>query len=388
MRILLTNNALDITAGTELYAMEIATELKARGHEPACFTLWSGRLAKRLEAAGVPVSDDLRALPKPDVVHGQHFIETTMAAMTYRTVPVVSFCHGPERWEESACRLPNVVQWIAVDEACRRRLIEEEGIEPEKVLTLPNHFDDRRFQPRDPLPERPRKALIVSNDLTEEHPATRAARAACRARGMSVETVGAHFGGQCDSLETMLPHFDLVFAKARCAIEAMGVGCAVVQLAHFGAGHLVTSARYDTLRALNFGYRSMTEPLTEEHIGAQIDDYNATDASRVSGRIRTEATLSRNVDTLLSVYWRTLTDPKPADYDPAVAAADFLRFHLFLSKLPFLRLDKTVGVPLRLPHYQIAPGEIVATWKRIESCHPGRQDTSSWTARIRRALRW
>jgi hypothetical protein len=186
----------------------------------------------------------------------------------------------------------------------------------------------------------------------------------------------------------MLPHFDLVFAKARCAIEAMGVGCAVVQLADFGAGHLVTSTRYDSLRALNFGYRSMTEPLTEEHIGAQIDDYNAPDAARVSGRIRTEATLSRNVDTLLSVYGRAVTAPKPADYDPADAAADFLRFHLFLSKLPFNRLDKTVGVPLRLPHYPIAPGGIVATWKRIESCHPGRQDMFSWTARIRRALRW
>lgn len=381
MRILLTNNGLHASAGTELYIKEIATELKVRGHEPFCFTLRPGQIADQLVAMGIPVSDDLRTLPgPPDVIHGQHLIETTLAAMTHRTVPVISFCHGPEAWQESVCRLPNVVQWVAVDEACRRRVVEDEGIDPAKVVTLLNHFDDRRFQPRSPLPERPRKALMVSNRLTADHPAVLAARAACKERGISLDYAGNRFGKRCEALEKLLPEYDLVFAKARCAIEAMGVGCAVVQLDYFGAGRLVTSARYKELRALNFGFRSMTFPISKAHLGTEIDGYNAADAAKVSARIRSEATLDRTVESLLGVYNNALSRTPLPDYDPALAAADFLRFQLFLSKLPFDALKKTPGVPLRLPCHQIPPGEILSTWQNIAARHTPRR--LSFAARI------
>ncbi len=370
MKILLTNNGLQASAGTELYLKEVATELQSRGHEPACFTLRPGEIGDQLIALGIPVSDDLRALPgPPDIIHGQHLIETTLAAMTYRTVPVVSFCHGPEAWQESACRLPNVVQWVAVDAACYRRLVEDEGIAPAKLLMLLNHFDDRRYQPRTPLPDRPRKALMVSNRLTEDHPATRAAKAACRTRGISLDFVGNRFGKRSNNLEQLLPQYDIVFAKARCAIEAMGVGCAVVQLDYFGSGRLVTGARFDELRALNFGYRSMTFPLCEKHLGAEIDQYDPQDAAIVSKRIREEATLDRSIDALLAVYTATLAHAPTPDYDPALAAADFLRFHAFLSKLPFEGLRKRPGTPLRLPCGPIPPGEVQSTWEKIAAPH-------------------
>ncbi len=369
MRILLTNNTLDDRAGTELYLCEVAEALQAAGHEPVCFSLNLGKMAARLAERGIPVSDDLRALPgPPDVIHGQHFIETTLAAMTWRQVPVISFCHGPEAWQEAACQLPNVVRWIAVDASSRRRLVEDEGIDPARVTTLLNHFDERRFQPRAPLPAKPQKALIASNYLTPRHPAVLAARAACEAKGIALHTAGRHLGGIVENMETLLPQFDIVFGKARILIEAAAVGCAVVQLEYFGAGLLGQMENYDTLRAHNFGYHTMGLPLDAAVIGHELDRYDAADAALFSQRIREEATLQKTMASLIPLYAEAMTHPSP-DYDPALEAGDFLRFHLRLSKLPLKDLRKTTHVPLRLPAFPIRPGGLAESWEHLTSRH-------------------
>lgn len=347
-RILLTNNALDARAGTELYVRDVALALKNRRHQPMVFSLEPGEVAAELEKVGIPVVDDLRRVPSvPEVIHGHHLIETTLAAMTFRHVPVVSFCHGPEAWQESPCRLPNVAKWVAVDEACRLRL-EQEGIVAERIQVIMNFVDTARFQPRGLLPVVPNRALVLSNYLSASHPATQAIVAACKARGITLEFCGAGFGNACAAPEALLPTFDLVFAKARCALEALACGCAVVQVDHFGAGQMVTLANFNELRPLNFGYQSMTSEATAEHIGAEIDKYDADAALAVSNRLRREASLGTTIGQLEDVY-QQVVGFRPPEFDPIVAAADFMRFQLFLSKLPMDAMKKTKGHPLRLP---------------------------------------
>ena len=387
MKILLTNNTLASRAGTELYLCEVVEELLAAGHEPMCFSLHLGEIAERLARLGVPVSDDLRAFSAvPDVIHGHHFIETTLAAMTFRAVPVISFCHGPEAWQESGCRLPNVVRWVVVDEACRRRLIEDEGIDPSRVVTLLNHYDERKFYPRTPLPAKPRKALIISNYLTLDDPAVHAVRTACAAREIELHTAGEKLGGVVENTETLLPQYDLVFAKSRCVIEALAVGCAAMQVEYFGAGNLVRSENFDELRRYNFGYRTMKFPADSDHIGREIDLYNADDAGRVAKRIREEATLQKTMASLLPLYAEAaaLQGSLP-DYDPAIAAADFLRFQLYLSKKPMDDLRKKLGIPLRLPTSPIAPGDLGETWKKL--CAPHTLASAETIARLQHDVR-
>ncbi len=371
MRILLTNNQISTRTGSELYLCEIAEALHAAGHDVACFSLTCGPLSERLKSLGIPVSDDLRALPRqPDVIHGQHIIETTLAAMTYRTVPVVSFCHGPEAWQENACKLPNVVHWVAVDYACHRRLVEDEQIDPDRVTVLLNHYDERKYQPRTPLPAKPRKALLLSNNLNPQHPAFAAISSACALHGIELSTAGANLGGRVENVEQLLPQFDLVFAKARTAIEALAVGCAVVQAEHFGAGQLVRTENFNELRPLNFGYRSMTYPLTVEHFSEQIAKYDAQDAGEVSRRIREEATLSATMTNLLALYEHAIAmKASLQDYDPSIAAADFLRMHLYLSKLPMDSLHQAPGECLRLPTGVIPAGAVAECWARISTPH-------------------
>ncbi|MEO7933021.1 MAG: glycosyltransferase [Chthoniobacterales bacterium] len=369
MRILLTNNTLDARAGTELYLCEIAEALLAAGHEPMCFSLKLGAQSDRLLQLGIPVSDDLRALPgPPDVIHGQHIIETTLAAMTYRRVPVISVCHSPEAWQESACRLPNVVRWIVVDQDCRRRWVEEENVDAARVTVLLNHFDNRKFHPRSPLPAKPRRALLASNYLVPEHPAVLAARAACEARGIELCTVGTSLGGNVENLETLFPEFDLVFAKGRVALEAAAVGCAVMQLEFFGAGHLARTENYDELRDYNFGYHTMRLPLDAEVIGREMDRYDPVDAALFSQRIREEATLEKTMASLIPLYAEAAAMAGSlTDYDPMIAGADFLRFQLHLSKIPMDSLRKTQGVPLRLPSFPV--GNLQKSWEAIAAQH-------------------
>lgn len=330
MRLLITNNTLAERAGSELWVRDVALALKSRGDQPVCFSMTLGEVADELRKEGVEVVSSLAAAHGPfDLIHGHHRIETTLAAMAFPRVPVISFCHGPKAWQESPCVMPNVVRHVAVDEACKQRLINE-GIDEAGITLLLNFADTGRFLPRAPLPSRPRRALVFSNNARPDGHAA-VVREACAKFDIEVEVRGRHAGQVASKPEEVLPHFDLVFAKARAAIEAMAVGCAVVQCDYFGAGWLVTSERFATLRPLNFGYLSMSQPVTVEHLAGQIAAYDAADAAAVSRRVREEASLEKFLPGLLDLYAQALAAPLPG-FDPWEAGSAFIQEEIALAK--------------------------------------------------------
>ena len=89
---------------------------------------------------------------------------------------------------------------------------------------LPNAVDLDRFRPRDALPERPRRALLLAKN--SEH--VDAVREASRIAGMQLDEIGSAFGRVVDDLDVRLKDYDLVFATARMALEALAVGCSVI----------------------------------------------------------------------------------------------------------------------------------------------------------------
>ena len=136
MRILFTNNTLDKPAGTELSVFDYARLLKARGHEVVAYSRQQGEVAERLTKEGVEVIVNLQCsidtgetpggVPwKPDVIHGHHEWETSLAALAFPEVPVISFRRGTAPWQEAPCRAPNVKRWVAVDAVCAKSLIDE-----------------------------------------------------------------------------------------------------------------------------------------------------------------------------------------------------------------------------------------------------------------------
>jgi len=319
-RILFTNNTLAARAGTELWIRDVALGLRARGHAPAAFSTALGDVAAELRRGGVEVIDDLDALKgEPDLIHGHHHLETTIASLRFPRAPVLSFCHGATPWEELPARLPTVVRHVAVDLACRDRLVEECGIPADQVSLLYNFVDLARFRPRPPLPPLPRRALVFGNSASERTYLP-AVRAACAARGIALAAAGK--GTRVlERPEEALGGYDLVFAKGRAAMEAMATGCAVILCDRRGAGPLVTSAAFAELRVLNFGIRTLVQPPTAAHLGGEIDRYDPADAARVQTLMRAAGDLQARLDELLVLYAAALAAPRPEPDLEAVARA-------------------------------------------------------------------
>jgi len=308
-RVLITNNMLDNRAGSELYVRDLAIALLERGHSPVVFSTVLGDVAQELRAATVPVIDDLSALGvSPDIIHGQHHVETMMALLRFPDTPAVQYCHGWIPWEEAPVRFPRILRYVAVDNTCRDRLVFENSISDDRVKLLLNFVDLRRFKPRGPLPSRPARALLFSNNAHEQISAK--VREACERTGIALDVIGVLSGNVCRKPEDVLGKYDLVFAKARAALEAMAVGTAVILCDAAGVGSMVTTENLDVLRPLNFGIRTLNKPIESAVLEREIARYDAGDAARVRDRIRAIAGLEPAIEELLSLYSEVIDEFK------------------------------------------------------------------------------
>jgi hypothetical protein len=331
VRVLITNNALDWRAGSELYVRDLALGLLRRGHQPVAFSPRLGAVAEELRAATIPVVDDLvRVAVPPDLIHGHHHLETTIAMLHFPGVPVVSFCHGWLPWEECPPVSPRIRRYVAVDEVCQERLVAEHGIAPDRIDTVLNFVDLVRFRPRGPLPPRPGRALVFSNRAGETSHLP-VVRAACSELGIALEVAGAASGRVLERPEEVLPGFDLVFAKGRAALEALAVGTAVVVCDAHGLGPMVTTNALGRLRSMNFGVRLLPRRLERSALVEEIGRYDPEDAATVSTRVRDEADLEKALDRIEAIYRRALETPPFGDASAAGELRAASRYLMFLA---------------------------------------------------------
>jgi glycosyltransferase involved in cell wall biosynthesis len=308
VRVLLTNNTLKWRSGTELYVLDVARRLKQLGHEPVAYSPHLGEVAELLALAGVPVTRNLLNLPfRPDIIHGHHHIETMTALASLPAVPAVYFCHGSVPWQEMPPVFPRILRYVAVDEVCRERVVREAKIPFEKIRLLLNFVDTDVFRPRQPLPPRPVRALVFSNSASEENYAA-AVRAACQQCGITLEMRGLASGNPTNEPQDLLQHYDIVFAKARAAIEALAMGCAVVLFDAAGLGPMVTMDNFTRLRPNNFGLRTLVDEPTVENIARAIQRYDATDAACVRDLVRSEANMSDAVNKIVRMYGEVIAE--------------------------------------------------------------------------------
>jgi len=328
MRVLITNNTLAARAGSELYVRDVALSLLQRGHTPIAYSPALGEVAGELTAATVPVIDDLNRLANPpDIIHGQHHLETMIALLHFPEVPSVFFCHGWMPWEEAAPVFPRILRYVAVDHTCRDRLLIEQSIREERVRTILNFVDLARFKRRPPLPDRPRRALVFSNSASDQTHLP-VVQQACELAGITVDAAGIGVGNVLKKPETVLARYDLVFAKARSALEALAVGNAVVVCDSIGTGPMVTTRNVHELRPLNFGIRALQKKLTAEALLEQIEQYDSADAAQVSSMIRASSGREEAVSQILSVYEEVLAEFSKSRIDVRAehkATSEYLR---------------------------------------------------------------
>jgi hypothetical protein len=318
LRVLLTNVTLASYTGTELYVFDLARRLLRLGHQPVVYTPEPGDIADRLRRATVPVVNDLAALGSwvPDVMHCHHTLETLLALLHFPTTPAVYVCHDGSVWFDEAPPHRRIVRHVAVDENCRDRLELVHGVPAEHIRLIPNWVDLGRFRPRPPLPAQPGRAVVFSNQATRVDTHLGSIQEACDRLGLPLDVIGFGTGTGTTSPEDLLGRYDLVFAKAKAALEAMAVGAAVVLCDTSGLGPMVTSHEFNRLRRLNFGARSLDGRIDPDAVAGEIKRYDAVDAALVSNRVRTEARLEPTVDRLVAVYREAIEEGAQLTPDP------------------------------------------------------------------------
>jgi hypothetical protein len=274
------------------------------------------------------VLDNLSELAvAPDIIHGQHHLDAMTAMLRFPQVPAIYFCHGWVPSEELPPKFPTIRQYVAVDDLCAERLQCEHGIAPERVRTIRNFVDLRRFGLRDSLSEKPQRALVFSNSAREDGYLA-VIRQACAARGIAVDAIGATVQRNEAAPEKRLGDYDIVFAKARSAMEAMASGAAVIVCDTAGLAGMVTAENYAAWRRLNFGIRTLRDPITVDNILGELARYDAKQARAIALRIRADADMEPAIDAIVEVYTKAIADHRREAIEPQAqlaAASDYLR---------------------------------------------------------------
>ncbi|MFL6817474.1 MAG: glycosyltransferase [Bradyrhizobium sp.] len=362
LAILITNIWLESRGGSEIVTRDLALGLSRRGHRPIVYSPTLGLVATDIMARGIPVIDDLRLIGEtPDIVHGHHSIPSGEALIRFPHIPAVYTCHAFDFWMEAPVHFPQIAVYAAPDEACRDRLVHREGIDPAQVVMLPNAVDLSRIPSRPAeLPIRPLRAAAFHKAATVAEIAQ-----ACAAASIAYEPLGQPGVSSLPDPENELVQYDLVFATARAALEAMCCGCAVVVCDRRGLAGLVTTKNFDEMRIRNFGLRTLSAPITAERLIEEISRYDATDARAVSQLARNAADLEQHLDRVESLYSEVLDGPRQPVITPLGqerAVARFLHENLPRTtgdtRWPWLGVLKNLDVRREALETQLAKAAV------------------------------
>jgi hypothetical protein len=131
--------------------------------------------------------------------------------------------------------------------------------------------DAKRFYPRSPLNERPRRALVLGNWMQADR--RRLLRDACGEAGIDLGEHGAK-SEYTRTPELELADVDIVFGKARVIVEAMASGRAAYVFDHNGGDGWVTPDRYELLESDNFGGQAEARATTRERLREDLRRYD------------------------------------------------------------------------------------------------------------------
>lgn len=363
LTVLITNASMRSRSGTVMYVRDLALKLHELGHRPIVFTSALGPVGDELIERTVPVVDDLDRLGLvPDLIHGHHHPQAMQAISHFPGVPAIFVCHDWMAWQDVPPQHPRILRHCAVDHTCRDKLVAMNGIPEAMTRVLYNAVDLRRFQPRAPLPPRPKRAVVFTNYQYDVTPV----REACARLGIALDELGAASGRTVGAPEAVLGAYDLVFAKARTAIEAMAVGCAVVVCDFRGIAGLVRSDNFDGLRELNFGARSLKHPHETDRLCREIERYDPADAERVAAKIRDTAGLDALAADYLELYREVIEEYRRA---PADAAAEGRAVARYIRDWGFTRRWQWEHEKL----LRRMPRGLIRAAKRLLIGEPGRQ---------------
>lgn len=277
MRILLGNNTLAHFAGSETHVYSLAVELKIRGHHVVAFSTVLGEMAKKLQEAGIEVTNDLTGKKDDfDVIFSSHFGTTNHIKAKIPNVPIIFTLHGiignPEE-PPLYCE-----QYVAVSEEIQDIYKERYGID---ATIIRNGIDLERFNETKPRSEKPRKILLSSSYYTENSHVFNSIMQAAKIVNAELHCMGTHFQIIWDT-PAIYNTVDMVITLGRGCLEAMACNRPVICLGHWGqnqelsADGLVTKDNIKEIRKNNFSSRRFRKEWIAKDIVEEILKYDNT----------------------------------------------------------------------------------------------------------------
>jgi len=292
MKILLGNNTLDWLAGSELWTLTLASELKKMGHEVTAYSPQLGFIATKLEALGVKcikeISGEGGIKPftpilaeeegKFDAVICAHYEITKYIHSRLPNVPIIAVVHGiihsnPETgdiYPEHPVLDFKVDQYLAVSEEVQEMLLSVYGIQ---AKLLRNFFDLDRFKKEGKLPPKPKTILVNSNYWGVEDEINKIIKGVAEHYDAKFIGIGANFSTTFE-VEQIIKGADIVFGMGRSVLEGVCMGKIGVVHGRWGTGGVITSESYKELCKTNFSGRKWQGQgilSTSGEIIAQID---------------------------------------------------------------------------------------------------------------------
>ena len=307
MKILITNNTLASLGGSEWVVIELARALASRGHQVAACSSQIGEAGSILKEMSIPTIRDPFDSPfRPDVIHGQHHLDTMRALCAFPDVPAIYHCHGNLPWVEEPPVHPRILHYVGMCSVVSERIRLSRGLPDQNVTTVPNWVDLNRFHfVRNPT-HPPRKALLYLRgfDRNGWH-----ASQLCQAfESMDIKLDLWLPQGETRAPEVVLPEYDIVLSSGRSALEAMASGCAVIPISRSACLDLVDLNNFDLFRSYNFSPRQNTGQFNAASIVNAISLYDPARITALTAAVRSQCTLDAAADTLESLYVRTIED--------------------------------------------------------------------------------
>jgi hypothetical protein len=310
VRILCTNQALDVRGGTESYLEAVVPALRELGHDVELYSMRNGRVADQFRARGVLVHDDERDLRSDyDVVHAQHASTALAVRAQLPDVPLVFASHSWFLDLESAPAAAQPSSIVVFNDVVADRIRATALGE-----TLPLHrlaqpvalsgLDNARLPPRD----RPRQALAVSRRLVSR---LGPLRAACDAAGIEL-TAWEPVDDPSEHPMTDMMRVDVVFGSGRTILEACALGKAAFVYDESGTAGFLTEENYVELESRGFAPEGAP---AQRDLAAMIGQYDASLGPLGRELVVRHHSATRHAVALVGIY-RTAagpTDPTESD---------------------------------------------------------------------------
>jgi hypothetical protein len=268
MRFVLANRLLDHAGGTEVHLLTLAEQLQRLGHEVCLYSHELGPFTDHVRRRGVDVAGELRGLPGDcDVVLSQDALVVYELAELYPSAFHAFRVCGDVFDFQLPPQLGGILDLIVVLSDRYEQLVRACAVKA-PVLRLRVPIDADRLAPVAPIRQRPKRAVLLGNYRDRDE----LVKEAWGRHGIEVSRIGVL--EQRYDLAAALADVDIVVAKSRAALDAMGCGRAVYVFDVFGGDGWVTPSAYTALEADHFAGNATDRVIGVAELERDLADYD------------------------------------------------------------------------------------------------------------------